>query len=70
VRLSHKGKRKFFLERIAMANERKARRGARDSITGEFIPIKKAKEHPKTTQVENIPLPGHGDTGRGKKGKK
>ncbi len=47
-------------------SERKARRGARDSGTGKFIPIKEADKRPNTTQKENIPLPGFGDTGRGK----
>ncbi len=53
-----------------MAKERQARRGARDSRTGQFIPVEEADRRPATTQKENIPLPGHGDTGRGgKKGK-
>jgi hypothetical protein len=51
-------------------SERKSRRGARDSGTGQFIPIKEADRRPATTQKENIPLPGHGDTGRGKGGSK
>jgi len=49
---------------------RQARRGARDSRTGQFIPVKEADKRPNTTQKENIPLPGHGDTGRGKGDKK
>jgi hypothetical protein len=53
-----------------MSNERKARRGARDAKTGEFIPIKEADRRPATTVKENIPLPGYGDTGRGKGDKK
>jgi len=53
-----------------VSNERQARRGARDSKTGEFIPISEAERRPSTTQKENIPLPGYGDTDRGKKGKK
>jgi hypothetical protein len=32
--------------------------------------MKEADKHPKTTQKENIPLPGYGDTGRGKEDKK
>jgi hypothetical protein len=50
-----------------MAKERQARRGARDSRTGQFIPVEEADRRPATTQKENIPLPGHGDTGRGEK---
>ena len=46
---------------------RQSRRGARSSETGRFITIKEANKHPKTTQKENIPLPGYGDTGRSKK---
>jgi hypothetical protein len=53
-----------------MAKERQARRGARDSGNGQFITIKEANRRPATTQKENIPLPGYGDTGRSsKKGK-
>jgi hypothetical protein len=58
------------MENAAMANERKARRGARDSGTGKFIPVKEADRRPGQTQRENIPLPGYGDTGRSKKVKK
>ncbi len=53
-----------------MAKERQSRRGARDSRTGEFIPMKEAEKRPATTQKENIPLPGYGDTGRGNQKKK
>ncbi len=34
----------------------------RDSETGQFIPVQEAKANPKTTTVERIPKPGHGDT--------
>ena len=53
-----------------MAKKRQSRRGARDSKTGEFIPTKEADKRPDKTQKEMIPLPGFGDTGRGKKGKR
>lgn len=53
-----------------MGKQRQARRGARDSRTGKFIPIEEADRRPATTQKENIPLPGFGDTGRSKKDKK
>lgn len=53
-----------------MGKERKSRRGARDSITGEFITKKEADRRPETTQKENIPLPGYGTENRGKGGKK
>lgn len=53
-----------------MGKDRQARRGARDSVTGEFIPMEEANRRPSTTQKENIPLPGYGDTDRSKKGKK
>lgn len=41
--------------------------GGRDSRTGHFIPVSEARRHPSTSQVERIPNPGRGDTGRGKK---
>ncbi|MBX3390377.1 MAG: hypothetical protein KF691_13085 [Phycisphaeraceae bacterium] len=42
----------------------KAFRGARSSVTGKFVKESYAKSHPRTTQMENIPKPGHGDTNR------
>ena len=50
-----------------MSKDRESFRGARDSKNGQFIPIREADRRPNTTQKENIPLPGHGTTGRGKK---
>lgn len=50
-----------------MASQRKSRLGARDSKTGQFIPLREADRRPNTTQREHIPLPGRGDTDRGKK---
>lgn len=38
------------------------RLAGRDSRTGEFVPVKEARSRPDTTQVERLPLPGHGDT--------
>jgi len=32
----------------------------RDAKTGEFIPVKEARERPNTTVVERVPLPGKG----------
>jgi len=53
-----------------MAKKPQGRMGGRDSKTGEFIPLKETYKRPATTQREVIPLPGYGDTGRGKqKGK-
>ena len=43
------------------SKDRKSRLGARDSITGQFIPLKEADRRPRTTQREHIPLPGRGD---------
>ncbi len=34
----------------------------RDSKTGEFIPVKEARQHPNTTTVERVPKRGYGDT--------
>ena len=45
----------------------KTRLGARDSKTGEFIPLKEADKRPNTTQKERIPKPGYGDTAKDKK---
>jgi hypothetical protein len=47
-----------------MAKERKSRLGARDSKTGEFVPLKEADRRPSTTQREHIPLPGNGTEGK------
>ncbi len=32
----------------------------RDAKTGQFIPVEKARQHPKTTVVERVPKPGKG----------
>lgn len=32
----------------------------RDAKTGEFIPVKEARQRPNTTVVERVPLPGKG----------
>jgi len=32
----------------------------RSSITGRFETVKKARSHPSTSQVENVPHPGKG----------
>lgn len=34
----------------------------RDSGDGRFIPVKEARENPKTSTVERVPKPGYGDT--------
>lgn len=34
----------------------------RDAETGRLMPVKDAREHPKTAVVEHMPKPGHGDT--------
>lgn len=46
---------------------RQSRVGARDSKNGQFIPLREADRRPANTQKERIPLPGFGDTGRGRK---
>ena len=48
---------------------KKTHKVGRDATTGKFIPVKRAQKRPRTTTVENVPNPGYGDTGRGKKGK-
>ncbi len=32
----------------------------RDARTGQFIPVKEARQRPSTTVVERVPLPGKG----------
>jgi tetratricopeptide (TPR) repeat protein len=52
-----------------MASKKKSHTGHRSSVTGRFVKEGYAKRYPHRTQTESIPNPGHGDTGRGKKGK-
>ena len=48
----------------------KTRKEYRDANNGQFISDEKERRMPKSKVVrENIPLPGYGDTGRGKKKK-
>ena len=47
--------------------EPQSRIGGCDSRTGQFISLRETERRPDTTQRERIPLPGYGDTGRGKK---
>ena len=44
-----------------------ARIGERSAVSGRFVPKGTAERRPATTVREHIPLPGYGDTGRGKK---
>jgi hypothetical protein len=34
----------------------------RDAKTGQFIPVKEARQRPTTTTVERVPKSGYGDT--------
>jgi hypothetical protein len=43
-----------------MAKERESRLAGRDAGNGRFITVKEARENPKTSVVERLPLPGHG----------
>lgn len=52
-----------------MAGKKDSHPGHRSSVTGRFVKEGYAKRYPHRTQKESIPNPGHGDTGRGKKGK-
>lgn len=45
-----------------MAKDSKTRLIGRDAKTGEFIPVKEARERPSTTVVERVPKPGYGDS--------
>lgn len=49
-----------------MSKKSKAFKLGRDTKTGEFVTLKKAKAGSKERYVvENVPKKGHGDTGRG-----
>lgn len=52
-----------------MAGMKNSHTGHRSSVTGRFVKEGYAKRYPDRTQKESIPDPGHGDTGRTKKGK-
>lgn len=45
-----------------MAKKSKTFPVGRDSKTGRFVPVEKARQRPGTTVVERIPKPGYGDT--------
>lgn len=47
---------------ITMTSKRKTFDVGRNSKTGEFIPVKEAKQRPATTTVERVPKRGYGDT--------
>lgn len=40
------------------SKERESTLKGRDARTGQFIPVKEARERPNTTVVERVPLPG------------
>ncbi|MBZ5638296.1 MAG: hypothetical protein LAO51_06000 [Acidobacteriia bacterium] len=50
-----------------MANKPKTRLEGRDAGTGKFKTVEEARKNPRTMVVERVPVPGRGDTGRGKK---
>ncbi|MDX2143214.1 MAG: hypothetical protein SFV19_07655 [Rhodospirillaceae bacterium] len=50
-----------------MAKETKTFLVGRNSITGRLTTVEKAREYPKTHQVERMPKAGHGDTKPDKK---
>lgn len=43
-----------------MGKERESTLKGRDARTGQFIPVKEARERPNTTVVERVALPGKG----------
>jgi hypothetical protein len=49
-----------------MAKQPQSRIQGRSSVDGKFVKPEYVKSHPNTTQNERLPLPGFGDTGRGK----
>jgi hypothetical protein len=44
---------------MAKKKPQTVRRG-RDAVNGQFITLKEAKQRPRTTVVEHVPLPGKG----------
>jgi len=42
------------LEAVFMAEKPETRKIGRNASTGQFIPVERAKKHPKTTTVETI----------------
>lgn len=46
---------------------RKSRTGYRDAVDGQFITEREAKDRPRETVKERIPLPGHGTSDDKKK---
>jgi hypothetical protein len=44
------------------SKERETSLKGRDARTGQFIPVKDARQRPSTTTVERVPLPGKGRT--------
>ena len=42
------------------SKERETSLKGRDARTGQFIPVKDARQRPNTTVVERVPLPGKG----------
>ena len=47
-----------------MASEPRTMPRGRDARTGMFTTLAYAQEHPSTTVVERVPLPGYGETRR------
>lgn len=47
-----------------------SRVAGRDNRTGEFVKVSETQRRPDSTTRERLPLPGFGDTGRGKGEKK
>lgn len=58
-------RRSFFMEN-KMGKENKSFKIGRNSETGKLESVKKAQQHPKTSQVEHMPKRGRGDTGKKK----
>jgi hypothetical protein len=48
------------------SGERQGFKLGRDSRDGRFVTLADARRRPATTQIEVVPLPGRGDTGRSK----
>jgi hypothetical protein len=57
----------FFNRRSQKMAESKSFKEGRNSSTGQFTSVEKARANPRTHQVEHVPKAGHGTEGKGKK---
>lgn len=44
-----------------MGNRGKSSLRGRDAVSGQFLPVTEARQHPQTSTVERVPKPGYGE---------